>query len=790
MRKTSYLITILFVFPFFLYGQLPLQGIIEKLQVHQEKDLQEKIFVHSDRTSYATGENIWIKVYVVDGYTHQLNDVSKVAYVEVLNRNNQPIIQAKIKLEDGVGYGVIEIPVSVESDNYVLRAYTHWMKNFSADFYFHQPISIINLFQRLEEKVSSANIENDIQFFPEGGHLVDGIPAKVAFRAVNNKGVGIDFDGILVNQKGDTLSKFRPVKFGIGNFQFTPQVNEHYRLQLTDKNGRSLSAVLPEIKKSGYSIYVRDTVQNRIKITVYHNGPQNSAGNLYFIAHTRQITKVATAFTLSNGKHTFLVNKDDIGTGVTHFTVFDHRIEPICERLYYKYPEINSKAQLKPSQSEYDVRSKVTIQLNNDSKGVLNSSLSVFKIDSIAKPSSLDVKSYLWLSSELKGSIESPEYYFQEDIRMTSAIDNLMLTHGWSRFKWDDVLNNSDKSFPYLPEYRGHLVTGNIKGFQSSKPLIGIPAYLAIPDKKIQPYLAYSNTDGEVIFETHNLEGNKKLIAQVGVFKDSARIEINSPFSTEFKKINLPELKISVNLKPTLTDRMISMQTEDIYYRGRMTSVKAIQTDSANFYGKASEEYKLDDYTRFPLMEEVLREYVKGVRVRKKDEHFILRTLNGPKNLVFENDPLLLLDGVPVFNADKIMEFDPLKIKSAEVVTNLYQYGNFTLDGILSFKTYKNDLAGFQFDPGTVMLDYEGLQLRKEFFSPIYDNLASQQMRTPDFRNLLVWIPELSINENTNEIIFYSSDSPGNYQAVLQGISSTGEPIFATCLLSIKKLNP
>ncbi|MEY4929838.1 MAG: hypothetical protein RI909_562, partial [Bacteroidota bacterium] len=274
---------------------------------------------------------------------------------------------------------------------------------------------------------------------------------------------------------------------------------------------------------------------------------------------------------------------------------------------------------------------------------------------------------------------------------------------------------------------------------------------------------------------------------QTGAYQTSTRIEINSPFSSENSTKTIPYLKLSADVKGLLTQRSISMQAEDIYYRGRVKNA-ASQVDSAAFFGDASEHYNLDDYTRFPVMEEVMREYVKGVRLRKKDNQFIFKVLNAPKNLVFENEPLVLLDGVPVFNTDKIMTIDPLKIKHIDVVTKQYYYGKFIFDGIVSYQTYQHDLGGFQFDAGAVVIDYEGLQTKKEFFAPQYETAADRQSRLPDERNLLLWKPDLTIGNKSQVIEFYSSDQTGSYQAIIQGISQQGQPVFQTYTFEVKSL--
>lgn len=791
--KHSFFFALLFLFvvSFNSYAQREtLNGLVGKLQDHQQNTLQEKIFVHLDRTFYAGGETMWFKVYLMDGYFHHALDVSKVVYIEMLDRNNQPVLQTKVSIENGYGNGSVSIPSSLDSDYYTVRAYTNWMKNFSADFYFHQTISIVNVFQRLEEKNKNPDNRLDAQFFPEGGNLVAGIKSKIAFRVVNSSGKGVSFSGTVLSSKGDTIVLFSPLKFGIGHFTITPKTDETYQVIMKERNGKILSAKLPDIQTYGYVMSVADTTQNRIKVTIKGKDAQGSS-LIYLVGHTRQIVKAATAQNLVNGKISFLLNKNELGDGIIHLTIFNQSLQPVCERLYFNRPASVLPLSVTADKTEYKPRSKITLQVSikSDEPYSVNTSLSVFKNDSLTPIKPADIQSYIWLNSELRGTIESPEYYFSNDVSVEEAMDNLMLTHGWSKFKWDEVLRSKSKIQQHLPEYRGHIISGHVFDINSSKSVQGIPVYLSSPDKKIQPYITFSDAEGRVQFETSNLIGNRKIIAQTSTYQNKTRIEISSPFSNEFAAIHTPFLKLSPNTKESLTERTVSMQVEDIFHRGRVKNLPA-PPDSSAFYGKAPEQYRLDDYTRFPVMEEVMREYVKGVRLRKKDDHYIFKMLNAPKNLIFENDPLVLLDGVAVFDTDKIMAMDPLKIKQVDVVTNQYYLGKFVFDGIVSYRTYQGDLGGFQFDPATVIMDYEGLQSKKEFFSPKYDAPTDRQSRLPDMRNLLHWTPDLTIDAQEQPIEFYSSDQTGTFQVIIQGISKRGQPVYQTHSFVVKSTNP
>ena len=205
-------------------------SLTQKFVRYQKNTLQEKKFAHLDRSLYVAGETVWLKLYYIDGYFHRPLDISKVAYVEILDRDNKAIIQTKISLKDGTGNGQLLLPVTINSGNYLVRVYTNWMKNFSSEYYFQQQITILNTVRRTEPIPKNNSPLYDIQFFPEGGYLVDGIKSTVAFRIVDQSGMGKDILGAILNQRGDTVVSFRPLKFGIGNFTFLPSSSEQYKV--------------------------------------------------------------------------------------------------------------------------------------------------------------------------------------------------------------------------------------------------------------------------------------------------------------------------------------------------------------------------------------------------------------------------------------------------------------------------------------------------------------------------------------------------------------------------------
>jgi hypothetical protein len=767
--------------------------LLRKFDQYRIKFSSEKVYAHLDQELYLTGETMWLKLYVVDASLHKPIDISKVAYMEILDKDNRPVLQTKIALRNGFGNGSLFVPASIASGNYTVRAYTSWMKNFSPDFYFHKPITIINTFKKLEIEKPTPNLKPDVQFFPEGGNFVAGLKSKVAFRVINGARVGIAFTGYIINQANDTITSFKPKKFGMGSFEFTPAMWDEYKAVIEDEQGHRNTYQLPAILESGYIMNVKDTLDNSLVIVVKSKlviTPTIPA--VYVFIHARNVVSAASVHFLQQGQATIVIPKKDFQDGISHITLFDQSLQPVCERLYFMPVRKKLLIDVKPSQREFGVRRKVSLDLttqnSNGEPQLSNVSVAVHRLDSLQQKSEDNILNYLWLSSDLVGTIESPAYYLNsEDPEVKLSLDNLMLTHGWRRFNWKSVLNNTGNSVQFVPEYRGHIIRGKVTDV-SGAPVRNVTTYLSSPSRNIQVYGSTSSESGEIKYEMKDFNGPRKIISQTNFLRDSTSvIRIESPFSDKFSNRWLPAFSFPQALEKQLITRSIGMQVQDIFYQDKNSVVKINTIDSTSFYGKPDATYYLDDYTRFPVMEEIMREYVPGVLVRKRRDGFHFINLDVVNKTLFNEDPLVLLDGIPIFDIDKIMAFDPLKIKKLEVVTRRHYLGVLSLPGIVSYTTYTGDLGGFQLDPKSVMLDYEGLQLQREFYSPKYDAPKLRDSRLPDQRNLLYWAPEVVITaDGKQHIEFYTSDLIGDFQVIVEGLTKDGLSGNGSCRFSVR----
>lgn len=769
------------------YAQSPFDSLVTKFSRYRNEHLQEKIFVQLDRTTHLCGETIWFSIYCLNGTTHQPLGMSKVAYVEILSAENESVVHGKVELVNGAGAGSFFLPATLLTGNYVLRAYTNWMKNNDPEFFFHQPITIINTFKSNELATGKPDIKYDAQFLPEGGNLVNGITGTVGFRVTNAAGKGIDFQGVVVNAKGDTLVRFTPSQFGIGSFSITPTVAETYRAAIRDTADNVTIFPFPKVLNEGYTLHAEKR-GSELLVNVQAKLPQLDNPTVYLFVHTRNQLVQTTSGIINTEKLTFTIPASKLDEGVTHITLFDARMKPVCERLIFQQPHKKLDITPKTNQPVYQNREAVTLTLDVSNEAKLpesaDLSVSVYKLDSLPAFKQHSINTYLLLTSDLHGTVESPETYFE--LNSETAFDQLMLTHGWRRFSWDNLQKGSSPN-AFLPEIQGLTVNGKLLT-PEGKPAPNLEAFASVPSRSSWFFTSRSKRNGDVSFILKNVHGDRKIIFQTNFLKDSLlEFKIDNPYAGKYaiRPFSIPTFAPS--LERTMIDRTMGMQVQDIFKAAvvRNTFIH----DTSAFYGKADETYFLDDFTRFTIMEEVLREYVPGVLVRKRKGEFYIFTRDNVNESTFrEVEPLVLIDGVRVFDTDKLMAFDPLKVKKLEVITKIFFQGQSAFAGVVSFSTYTGDLSGFEPDAKSVIQDFEGLQPQREFYQPAYE-LKAELTHEPDQRNVLLFAPHIKVKDGKAQLTFYTSDVSGNFQIEAQGLSKSGRMGNATQTFWVREAN-
>jgi len=761
------------------------QQLENNFDEYNQNALQEKLFVHTDKNTYTAGELVWFKIYNVDGIFLKPLNISKVAYVEVLDKNQNVVLQTKIAMKEVAGNGSFYLPLTLNTGNYLLRAYTSWMKNFSPDLYFSKKITLINPLKSPEKGSAPVADNYDLQFFPEGGKLVNKIASVVAFKCTNQWGNGISFKGAVLNQLNDTIAKLEPLKLGMGRFTFKPIQGFTYHAVI-HIGSKTITKDLPEINNSGYVMNLSDSASS-LSVTVTSNLPRE---NIYLFAQTRNVAKISQTSVLDRVAR-FAIDKNRLGEGISQITIFNSEGRPVCERLYFKRPTKKLDITIAANAQEFAQRKKVDLSIAVNSHGSkparADLSLSVYRLDSLQRDDQGHILSYLWLSSDLKGLIEDPDYYFSDLDGVDKAADNLMLTQGWRAFSWKDILEKKMPSFSFLPEFNGPIITAKATDQLTNKARAGVVAYLGIMGKSVQLAASQSDNLGHLVFNMHNFYGPAEIVAETNTMVDTTcHIDILSPFSDQYAKIALPPLAVTPAMQPIFADHSLDMQVQNVYHNTQLWQFSDPHADSSAFFGPAPKTYLLDNYTRFVTTEEVMREYVREVNITHLRNQFHIKVLN-EKGFLPDEDPMVLIDGVPFFNMNKVFAADPLKMRKLDAVPYRYKLGPSYENGIFSFTSYNGDLGGTEIDPHALVVDYEGLQKARQFYSPAYDTEQQMAGRMPDLRNVLYWSPSINANENgKSSVSFYTGDQAGKYIIVAEGIGQNGEAGSRTLTFEVK----
>jgi hypothetical protein len=750
--------------------------------------VQEKLYLHTDKNFYIAGEIVWFRIFYIDGNTDHSVSLSKVAYVEIMDKAGKPALQAKIAIDGNGGNGSLYLPLTLGSGSYTLRAYTSWMRNFDPAFFFEKRINIVNTIKATASSVQEDTVKTQVKFFPEGGYLVSDIETKIGFRIADNAKGGLNAKGVVTDNTGDTILSFSPYRLGIGSFAFTPHAGRSYIATITTSEGRIFQQALPEIKQYGYVLNVADNNDGRLRVKIRARKNDVSTEELTLLVHTRQSVKVAEHGFIDGSKELiFFIEKSKLAEGVSYFTLFDKNQQPVCERLVFTRPRQKHTASINPDKNAYAARQRVDLSVGAEDS--INCSVSIFQIDSLQDLQQGNIASYLLLTADLAGEIESPGYYLSDETGTEEATDNLMLTYGWRRFRWENVLAASPKdNIKFLPEYRGHIIYGRVINNRTGNLVADADCFLSVPSSPFGLYMARSDKNGIARFDVKDYYGPNEIIAQVSEKdKKQYRIDLMSPFASEAPASNLPVFSISKDKENELLRKSIGMQSQNIYAADSIRRyISPVQSDTLPFFGKAEFSYLLDDYKRFTTMEEVLREYVTRVNVVLRNGKLYLSVFDEQTQQIYHDGVMLLLDGVLLNDYNAIFSYDPLKVKKLDVIPRRYIFGSRVFSGVLSFETQDGKFNAFDLDPDLIAVDYEGLQLQREFYSPDYVG-SNKQSRIPDLRSTLHWQPELVVDSKEKKTIhFYTSDLHGKFIAVLEGINKKGEPFYTTATFTVE----
>lgn len=756
-------------------GCLPAASVAE---AKGEIDLCEKIYLHIDKAFYMPGEIVWFKAYVVDASTGKPIDVSRVVYVEVVDPRGEPALQAKVPVgASETNSGSLYIPPDISTGRYRLVAYTALMESEGPESFFTAYIDIVNPLQETAF-AASADLPDVLQFFPESGQMLDGVGTHMGFKLLDGRGNGRAFEATVFEQDTIEVARIRGNRFGMGRFPFTPRKGVAYTVRLTSgtASDANLQVTFPAIVDDGYLFNMQRSSGNAFQVC-FLGTSQHVNKSLTLLARSHAGFRQRWTIRLdAQGQTALQVGLEELPAGVVCFTLFDPDGRPVAERLVFKPGDLQVPLRMTVGQPVVSHREQVNISVQVPEvllADSLDASAAVFKVDALQRVPNAQLGAYLHLQAEVKGHIEDIAYYFSSDADVVQDdLDLLLLTQAWRKINPPDT--------PKIPEYKSHLVSIRFSEQRSGQPIRNEMAFLSVPSTNGATYTAVTDSNGVAAFSVRKIYGTKQIIARLASSPSGAYdAEVLSPYADRHENLAVSGVLPDEYLSSDLHARSIEAQATHVYHRRERGRYQPVDEFLLPFYGRGDVTYRLDDYTRFVLMEEVLREYVTEVSVRRNRDEYGLRVLDADNNVYFQGDPLILLDGIPLVHANEIMGYDPLKVEKIDVVTGKYYYGTGVYDGIVSLSTYGHRLDGFELDEQMKVFTYDGLQYEREFYVPPYGDGMESNARLPDFRNVLLWTPRLVFDETgVASLQVVTSDLSGRFAVVVQGVDKEGRTVY------------
>lgn len=793
----------------------PADVIVSRLNNYTAKLPQEKVYLHTDKPYYSPGDTIWLKGYLTHAMSHLPDSTSRTLYVDLIEPKLGRLVARKtLRATAGFANGEIALPDSLKEGRYHIRAYTNWMRNFPEELFYSKGIDVLRYAGRKSAEDARVTLSTitDLQFFPEGGNLVHGIESRVAFKATNVEGHGIDVKGFVLNSKKDTVSTFTSKHLGMGSLRFIPDASETYTAFIKNVSPAK-SFPLQKASRRGYTLEVDNTSQkDQLKISFNSNVTELRKNIL--IVHQRGLVRFAAEIAGPTGTVTIPREKlpDD---GIVHITLFNPDGRPVCERLAFIDNEEPLKAELISDKSELQGHSPASFELAvkdfYDDPVEGNFSVSVTNESHVlVDPYAENIKTYLLLSSEardtkqtsIQGTIEQPGYYFQGDPEAPANLDLLLMTQGWRRFDWNDVLFKAPADPKYFVE-SGLRFTGNVRQKNGLNVAREVPLIFMLSGENGESQVVQGTSAPDGRFSSDYLEfyGRTTIGGSTQDKEKKIKLDFDSLFHqpvevipyrniiSDMENLILRSQSLSNQLKP-YTPPPGNKLLKDVVVQGQKIETQDARRNIAPEVRK-SNAVKIDlvQCANATTVLQLLQAKVPGTNVYldPKDGryHVLLRNAN---TFSLDTDPLYILDGIPVA-FETITSLVPCDIESIEVFRGpVANYGSRATTGAIAFYTRTsnpaNEKTGLGNDMpskfGIAQLLRNGYDAPRQFYSPQYK--PGSKPTGQDQRTTVYWQPNLiTDHEGRAQFSFSTSDeSQTDLRITLQGISLDGRPIFAS----------
>ncbi len=687
----------LFIILLITFGHIQAQNNLKKSSYSFPENPEERIVLTTDRDFYLSGEKIWFSAHCIFQNSETEDEISKVLYIEIINEETN--LKYKFSIQNGISTGSILLPEDLETGNYLLLAYTQYLKNYSEEYFFTSILTIINPNKVLtDDKKQQEN--NQIRFFTDYQYSDEGIIAAHAFLIEKDlmkkmKHLGIE------NTKGEIIANAELSNSGMGYFEIDGTTEEFIFLKLILENG--------------------DTISKKIE-------PQK----------TKQISPPFSAI------------------------------------------KANKLLEITSNKRQYTPREKVQLNIKTpQTNSKINLSISITK---------KGTKKY---SEILPNAIFSNRkvlnlYHQNVELYTLSEIDQKILNVVYNQSFLNKIKSTSIDSKPrWIPEIRDVSISGIAINKKTHQTVSNLPIFISAFKDPAQFHIIRTKEQGEFIYSLNNLTGSKDVfLCPRSPQNEEIELQINNDFIGLQSQFPYIPLEIDTSQKRFLEELHINKQAGKIYKTDPGTKKTKTLVLPYNFENLPI-SIKLDDYVNTPTLEMVFNELIPRCSVIKRKGNYFLTMINDEENVIYDN-PMVLVDNIPIFDDNELMKIHPSKINKIECLPTPIVLGDNIIEGLVKITTHTDNFADVKMPEGSIFLSYQMISPSFQFEAPTYNTQIKKQSRKADFRTTLYWNPKFEL-ENNKTIEFYTSDHCSEYEVVIKGISAEGDYYIGKSSIKVGK---
>ena len=674
------------------------------------------------------------------------------------------------------------------------------MRNEKEPNYFYKSLSISsgNSTDRIADN-STRTAQPSLQLFPEGGSLVADLPCKIAFKALGPDGLGLNLTGVIIDNENKEVAKIISSHLGMGVFTFIPESGKTYKPRVTFANGVSLTQELPAIDLKGITLSVNTDDPEKIAIEIRANKAyykENFNKGLDLVVYAAGAAHEYKP-KLDNSVLGLDLPAQNFKTGIVRVSLFNASGEPLNERMVFVQNNDLLNFSIKSDKEVYAKRESVKLSLNVHAKdqNISSGSFAVSVIDEskilVDEDAGNSILSYFLLTSEVKGNVENPDYYFISPTKERKAnLDALMLTQAYRRFVWKDMMNRiPDTSITYKPE-RSMNIAGRLM-FKNGHPVADCKLNLIEPNTG-SSFTASTNASGNFSFTNILFQSDTKFIlkSQSGYAKnaileldDAPNLQVNIQDNGNALKYNY-NADILASLQYANRNGVLTAGNqvkEAIYSSGSSNSNStgtSYRSSNLGGPGHADQVISGNQLKNSPTLSTGLTGLARGINFNAGIAS--LQTAQTLQNGQQANEPMLVvIDGAEIGRGANIDNINPGSVENVEILkgTNAAIYGVEGGQGVLVITTRQGSSSGEvetkQMSPGIYSIAPKGLYKAREFYLPAYN--IKEQSSIPDQRTTIFWKPDVKTDANGNAAFnFFNADETGTYRVCIEGIDSNG----------------